>query len=166
MPLIESIPTVRAAFEVAGHLAEARAELARATITRARCDYALTIHQALIEAKTIEAAGGDKALGANEDARKRALTLALDKHAIYQTAREDASIADLDRRMAEVEAQAWSDQLAILLAALEAGVTEIPADLLDAGLAAEAPDELPVYSYSVPTGSVPAEVLGATGGRP
>lgn len=127
-----------AAFRVSGSLVEARAGLAHAASEAAKARYSLAYFQALREAEAIERAGGEKLLGANDAARARALVIALAEDANYQGEREYCDECALDERMAEVDVQAQKDQLNILLACLDAGITEIDEDLLWLGLPATA----------------------------
>lgn len=142
-----TLPTHVAAFRVAARLAEARAELAHTTSEKIQADYSLASLRALHEQQAIDQAGGDKALGTNAEARARALTLALAADADYQAEVAYGQECELAVRMSDVELHAHRDQLSILLACLDAGITEIDEDLLWLGLpAVEAtpvqPDEL------------------------
>lgn len=153
----QTVPTVHAAFEIADLLAEARVALARAAVEQARANYRLTVVKAVIEQIKIEAVGGEKQLGANEDARKRNLLLSIEQSAGYTAAHEDALAADLYHRMAEAEVRALSDQFSIVVSALDAGILDLPAGLLDAGL-----DDEPIPF--VLTGLAPATAEPAAAG--
>lgn len=56
-----------------------KAEASEADANLARLREELALCKARTESAIIEAAGGDKALGSNEDARKRAMLIALDE---------------------------------------------------------------------------------------
>lgn len=129
-----TIPTHVAAFRVAAKLAEARAELAYTTSEQMKAEYGLRGLRALHEQQAIEQAGGDKALGANAEARERALTLALQADVDYQAEVDFGQECDLAVRMSDVEVHAHREQLSILLACLDAGIAEIDEELLWLGL--------------------------------
>lgn len=57
-----------------------------------------TVAQALAEKQVIDSAGDEKALGANAEARQRAMTLALEHNRLFVTARDD-----LDNAMLELD---------------------------------------------------------------
>jgi len=122
-----------AAFQVAASLTEARAGLATAAGELAKANYSLAYFRAMHETAAFETAG-EKALGSNEAARARALTIALAEDPNYQAERDYHTECELDLRMAEVDVQAQKDQLNILLACLDAGITDIEESLLWLGL--------------------------------
>lgn len=64
-------------------LAIVRKELVDLRLEKARKEATLKVEKAAIEAQITEIRGGDKNLGPNEDARKRALTVALAEHTVY-----------------------------------------------------------------------------------
>jgi len=137
-PCYHAVPTRLAALDLAGRLGTARAALATCTADVLACERELAQHKALAELALIATVAGDeKQLGANEDARKRAYLLHLEQDARYRDARADLDAAELERRMTEVEVKLLSDQLSILLAALGAGVSDLPADWADGALADE-----------------------------
>lgn len=137
-PCYPAIPTHLAALDLAGRLGTARAALATCTADVLACERELAQHKALAELALIATVDGDeKKLGANEDARKRAYLLHLEQAPRYRDARADLDAAELERRMAEVEVKLLSEQLSILLAALGAGVSDLPADWADGALADE-----------------------------
>jgi len=123
-----------AAFRVAASLTEARAGLATAAGELAKANYSLAYFRAMRETAAIEAAGGEKALGSNKASRERALTVALAEDPDFQAERDYHAECDLELRMAEVDVQAQKDQLNILLACLDAGITDIEESLLWLGL--------------------------------
>lgn len=137
-PCYPAVPTHLAALDLAGRLGTARAALAHCTADVLACERELAQHKALAELALIATVDGDeKKLGANEDARKRAYLLHLEQDTPYLTARIDLDAAELERRMTEVEVKLLSDQLSILLAAMGAGVSDLPADWADSSLADE-----------------------------
>jgi hypothetical protein len=87
----------------AHRLADLRKRLASTQMAARNAREDLAIERAQAEAEAIEAAGGDKALGANAEARERALTIALSLHQVYQS-RLMAARA-LDEAAASIEAE-------------------------------------------------------------
>lgn len=132
MPL-ESVQTVTAAMNVAKRLANLRHAYGEAAAEVIQAERELTYARAVAEQQIIihQAGGDEKKLGTNEDARRRAFTLELEQVNEYVDARTSLGEAEADRRIFEVELKLAQDQLAILLAALEAGLTDLPADLFD-----------------------------------
>lgn len=132
------VPIHLAALDVAGKLAEARHYLSTCVADVLSCERELAQHKALAELALIATVAGDeKKLGANEDARKRAYLLHLEQAPRYLTARADLDAGERERRITEVEVKLLSDQLSILLAALGAGISTLPADWADSALADE-----------------------------
>lgn len=129
----ETVPTVLAAMQAARQLADLRQALGQATAEVLAAERAHAYARANAEQSIIVTlAGGDeKKLGANEDARRRAFTLALEQDPTYVDARTALSEAEADRRIFEVDVRCAQDQLAILLAALTANITDLPAGILD-----------------------------------
>lgn len=131
------ISTVEAAFRVAASLADTRADVAHANLAVSQANTSVQTLRAVCEQALIEAAGGEKALGGNEEARKRALTIGLHNDPSFRAEQEYAEECELDLRMLQVEREALADQLSILLAALGAGQAELPVAWLYLGLPVE-----------------------------
>lgn len=124
------VSTLTAAFRVAASLAEARADLALALMASARAERALAQQRALVEQAAVEAAGGEKGLGPNETAQKRALALAVAAAPACVAAEEAALTGAFDRRMCEVDMLALRDQLDICLQGLAGGEQYFDEELL------------------------------------
>lgn len=83
-----------------------RMSLAEARIALRSANDDMAVTKALAESRVIEEVGGEKALGANAEARERALTLALAQSASYQAGlqRLREMEARVERLQAEVDA--------------------------------------------------------------
>ena len=90
-------------------------------LAAAELDLALTGAQA--ENRAIEAAGGEKALGVNADARRRALLIALDEDKAYQEvhARHVHLLGNV--RLAQAAIDALKDTFGLLKASLYASAS-------------------------------------------
>ena len=121
---------VQAALRIAAELAEARAGLAETIATEARHEANLTYVKARTQQFIVEAAGGEKALGANEEERKRKLLCELETRDGYAHARDQLLDAQTKRRLAEADCELLQLQIQILLAAISADVLQVPADWL------------------------------------
>lgn len=133
-----TVPTHLAALNIAGRLADARAELATCVAALLDCERELAQHKALAELALIAQHDGDeKKLGANEDARKRAYLLHLEQDGHYRDARAELDATEAERRMAEITVKLLSEQLSILLTTLGAGVLDLPGDWDDSALSDE-----------------------------
>ena len=86
----------------------------------AKAEQNLTPAGALAENRAIVAGGGEKALGPNADARKRALIIALGHDGTYQGAQAFALQALGDARLAQAQVAALEDTLNLLKASLYA----------------------------------------------
>ena len=89
----------------------------------AKAEQNLALASALAENRAIVAAGGEKALGSNADARKRALIIALGHDEVYQKAQALTWQALGDARLAQAEAAALEDTLGLLKALLYASAS-------------------------------------------
>jgi hypothetical protein len=107
-------------------LPDRRKDLVDYIAARARAEEELSIAQAKAETVIVTGAGGEKALGANVEARKRALTIALSNDLAYTTALDTAHT--LQRRVKETEmlVQNHRDQLSLIKAALYAKAGGFP----------------------------------------
>lgn len=126
-------------------LGSLRARLADAEIAVREASDALGVEKARSEQRAADAAGGTKGLGANEDERKRALTLALADDRGYQEAlrRLRSAEADRDRQAVQLEAardarraQEWAIRLRLADAIFRLPMDGEPDDTgaFDAGL--------------------------------
>ena len=96
--------------EITLTLIRLRAELSSTQARAADAKVALRHVTADRETALIAAAGGDKTLGANADARARALLLLLDADPAYTHARDAHAEADRLMRMSQVELDCARDQ--------------------------------------------------------
>lgn len=103
-------------------LSIARLNQARAAIRLAEAESALVLAKAQAEARVIEAAGGEKELGSNAEARQRALTIALAADPEYQAAVKVYQIALAEARAADAQVESHREWLKVAAAALRAGV--------------------------------------------
>jgi len=94
-----------------------------AVLTFAKAEQNLALAGALAENRAIVAAGGEKVLGTNADARKRALTIALGHDETYQGAYSFSMQALNDSRLAQAEMKALEDTLGLLKASLYASAS-------------------------------------------
>ena len=79
---------------MAAHLNKARHELADATIAERNAAAHERLSRAYSEQLLVDEVGGDeKALGSNEDARKRRFRIELDKDPVYQSASQALDVA-------------------------------------------------------------------------
>lgn len=124
------VSTLTVAFRVAASLAEARADLAWSLMESAKAERTLAAQRALVEQAAVEAAGGEKGLGPNETAQKRALALAVAAAPACVAAEEAALTCAFDRRMCEVDVLALRDQLDICLQGLAGGEQYFDEELL------------------------------------
>lgn len=115
--LIESGTEVIKALDLARH---ARVET---VLALAEGEQSLALVGALAENRAIAAAGGEKALGSNADARKRALIIALGHDEIYQKAYALFIQALGDARTAQAQVDTLADTLGLLKASLYAGAS-------------------------------------------
>jgi len=79
----------------------------------------LAFYQAGAETRIVLEAGGEKALGANTEARKRALTVALARDEVLGQAQQDYDMAWKREALAKQEMYNYSDLLKIWRAAME-----------------------------------------------
>jgi len=123
-----------------GLLAEAMASIRRLKANRlhaataasllADAERLLKVEEAKAEARAVEAVGGEKNLGSNAEARKRALTLAVAEDEDYRKALDLWRRTFLDHKAAEAEVEAERERLNVLKAALRwAGEVRDGADL-------------------------------------
>lgn len=122
----------RARAAAAQPLAELRLDVAAKRTAVQHAEAYMDVLRAQLEHRAIEAAGGEKELGANEAARKRTLTLALEDMGAWRFARAqtEALQADLLRLQAEVaicEDDFKERRLAADLARTDAKVREVVA---------------------------------------
>lgn len=103
-------------------LEEEREAHITAVIALANAKYVLALNTALAENQAVEAAGGEKALGANTDARRRGLLLALDANENYKKAYTAHLDALRDEKLAWAKVQGLEDALGLFKAALYASV--------------------------------------------
>ena len=94
-----------------------------AVLTLAKAEQALALAGAYAENRAIVAAGGEKALGANADARKRALLIALSDDKDYQGAHTYLMQMLGDARTAQAHVAALEDTLGLLKASLYANAS-------------------------------------------
>lgn len=116
--LIESGTGVIKALDVARHAHVA------AILALAKAEQNLTLAGALAENRAIVAAGGEKALGSNTDARKRALVIALGHDEVYQEAQALSMQTLSDARLAQAQVIALEDTLGLLKASLYASARQ------------------------------------------
>lgn len=121
---------IRAALRIAADLAEARAGLAEIIATEAHHEANLAYVKAKTQQVIIEAAGGEKAFGANEDERKRKLICELETREGYAHVRDLLIETQSERRLAEADCELLQHQIQILLASISADVLHLPADWL------------------------------------
>jgi len=105
-------------------LDEARHAHIVAVLALAESEQSLTLAGALAENRAIVAAGGVKSLGANENARKRALIIALGHDGIYQGAYRSSMQALSDMKIAQAQVAALGDTLGLLKASLYASARQ------------------------------------------
>lgn len=84
----------------------------------AKAEQELALSGAHAENRAIITAGGEKALGANADARKRALLIALSEDGQYQKANAVLVLRLTNARTAQAEVAALEDSLGLLKALL------------------------------------------------
>jgi len=106
------------AMDAIRRLHNARAQAAVTAVALAEAEYNLKVEKARAEARAVEAAGGEKALGPNADARQRALTIAVEEDQAFRRAHEDYLQALLAHRNAEAQAEAEAMRVRALIAAL------------------------------------------------
>lgn len=103
--------------EIIGHLRQARMALAQAALALAEADGKVTLTQAQAEARVIDSVGGDeKALGSNQAARERALSLATAEDEDLQAARTDFKLAYFHKHDQAALVKALEEELKVLLA--------------------------------------------------
>lgn len=105
-----------------GYLSVARLNQVQAAIRLAEAESALVLAKAQAEARVIEAAGGEKELGSNAEARQRALTIAIAADPEYQAAIKAYQMALLEARVADAQVESHREWLKVAVAALRAGV--------------------------------------------
>lgn len=111
-----------------GMLSIARLNQVQAAIRLAEAESALVLAKAQAEARVIEAAGGEKELGSNAEARQRALTIALAADPEYQAAVKAYRIALVEARAADAQVESHREWLKVAVAALRAGFASDPGD--------------------------------------
>lgn len=99
-------------------LAKARRQLPYALRHREWAEIEFGDIKALAEARIEEDAGGPKGLGPNQDARDRAIAIALLDSESYTAANENMLATRFEWRMAEAEVAVWRDTVDILKVAL------------------------------------------------
>lgn len=107
------------ALEAVRRLHNARAQAAVTAVALAEAEHNLKVEKAQAEARAVEAAGGEKALGPNADARQRALIIAAGEDQAFRRAHEDYLQALLAHRNAEAQAEAEAARVRVLTAALQ-----------------------------------------------
>lgn len=113
-------------------LAKAKIEMERAKYRLAYLDAEMPLERARAERRAIEAAGSEKALGSNAEARKRALILALDDDEQYQVhltlidqARKQLLEAVQAYELAKVDAEVARARLNLALLEVEEAKDEV-----------------------------------------
>ena len=109
---------IKSGTDVIKSLNKARHVHNTAVLALAKAEQNLTLTGALAENRAIVAAGGEKALGSNADARKRALIIALGHDETYQGAQAFTMQALGDARLAQAQVAALEDTLGLLKASL------------------------------------------------
>ena len=71
----------------------------------------MKLAEAQAEARAIEAAGSEKALGENEAARKRALLIAVESDAGYHVALEEQTLAETHKALAQADLEALQNRI-------------------------------------------------------
>lgn len=94
-----------------------------AILALAKAEQNLTLAGAQAEIRAIVGAGGEKALGTNADARKRALIIALGADKAYQDIRTKTEQALCNAKLAQAEVAALGDTLGLLKVLLYAGAS-------------------------------------------
>ena len=95
-----------------------RLQAAAAAVVLADAKWALEVERAKAEARAVEAAGGEKNLGPNAEARKRALVIAIAEDEDFKKAMDLWRRAYLDHEAAKAEVEAERERLAVLKAAI------------------------------------------------
>lgn len=114
---------IKSGTEIIRTLNEARHAHIAAVLALASAEQDLALAGALAENRAIVAAGGEKALGSNADARKRALIIALGHDETYQGAQAFTMQTLGNVRLAQAQVAALEDTLGLLKASLYASVS-------------------------------------------
>lgn len=104
------------ALEIIDLLRQARLDYGELTLNLAEAERGLTVAKAQAESDAIIAAGDEKALGANQAARDRALVLALQDDPGYAAALQYHREAMETRLTVQAEIKAYEDELKVILA--------------------------------------------------
>lgn len=104
-------------------LAHARHARVVTVLALAESEQSLALAGALAENRAIAAAGGEKALGSNADARKRALIIALGHDEVYQRAHALFIQMLGDAKTAQAQVDTLENTLGLLKASLYAGTS-------------------------------------------
>ena len=107
--------------QIAVDVLRARIALGRAIIDEEEKRRLLVVAKARAEAKVIESAGGERALGSNQAARDRALTLSVAQDKDYKRALEAYVKAQEERHLAEARLEAERIKAKALLYLLQVG---------------------------------------------
>jgi tryptophan 2,3-dioxygenase len=104
------------ALEIIVNLRSARLDYAHAVLAQAEAENKLALVKAQAEDRVIAMAGAEKALGANQAARERTLTLATASDEDLQDAKIDYQLAYLHRQYMAAMVKALEEELRVLLA--------------------------------------------------
>jgi hypothetical protein len=105
--------------EVVDQLREARLAVARLAAELSQAEYALRVDQARVERGWIKKVGGEKALAPTSEDRARIYVLALDADPDYKAALARRDDLERELAVAKVEAQALTDRLNVMVAAMQ-----------------------------------------------
>lgn len=114
---------IKSGTETIKALISARHARVAAVLTLAKAEQSLALAGAHAENRAIQAAGGEKALGPNADARKRALIIALGHDKVYQKAHALVMQALGDMKLTQAQVDALENTLGLLKASLYAGAS-------------------------------------------
>ena len=105
--------------DVVQDLRLARVALAARLRETAAQEYVVETVKAAAEARVVQDAGGEKGLGENEAARKRALTAKVAENPMFTKAQQDLWDEQYQAKLAQVEVDARQDELKVLVAAMK-----------------------------------------------
>lgn len=121
-------PTLKVLLAAGVEQAEAQAALGFSLLAEQQAAQVLDAARLAAELAAIASAGGEKGLGSNEAAQRRALNAAVEASPAVAQARTALQTAQLDRRIAESDVTLATAQCQALLVALQADIYYIPAD--------------------------------------